>query len=661
MRSAAQLVATVAAIAWIAACGRDEPAAPAPPPPQVAVPAETPPPPPGLPPTAKLPMVDELRRDLAQQRSPADGGGRAWFTPGPRARVVAQTPNRLTIVYETGPQGIAPGGSILLLTPKWWYWSAPQCQREKAPGYVTASTRAEGVDLVLHDVVKPATNSFDVGGVSIEVRGRSLRAGERVEIVYGAGELLAQVDAFAERNEHLWLEVDGDGDGVRGLVVDSPVVDVDAGPPSQLVAILPTTAHVGDTVLLRVTLLDVRGNWTTARDEVALEADAGLEVPPEAVLHDGHADVSVAVRAPGVLRVHAKAKSGYAAEANPLVVLPQTPRVLWGDLHGHSNFSDGSGTPEDYFRYARDVAGLDVSVLTDHDHVGRRMLDASPDLWKTIRDTVERFHAPGRFVTLLGFEWTSWIYGHRHVLYFGPDGEVISTADPAHETPQELWSALRGKPALTFTHHSAGGPIATDWSIPPDPELEPIAEITSVHGSSEAEDTPRKIYAPVAGNFVRDVLQRGYRLGFVGSGDTHDGHPGFAQLANSGSGGLAGILSEDLTRESVYAALRARRVYATNGPRIFLGVTLAGAPMGSAVSAAANPTARLAVLAIGESGFDRVDVIRGPNVAESVPGERRLRIGFSEDLRDLRPGEAIYVRAVQADGGAAWSSPFFVE
>ena len=660
MRSAAQLLVTAAAIAWLAACGRDEAAAPAPPPP-AAAPAETPPPPPGLPPTAKLAKVEELRRDLAKQRSPADGGGRAWFTPGPRAHVVAQTPARLTIVYEAGPEGVAPGGSILLQTPKWWYWSEPQSRKPKAPGYVTASTRAAGVELALHDVVVPATNSFEVGGVAVEVRGRSLRAGERVEIVYGAGELLAVVDAFAERGEHLWLEVDGDGDGVRGLVVDSPVLDVEAGPPSQLVAILPTTAHVGDSVLLRLALLDKRGNWSTARDEVALEADDGLDVPPHAALRDGHVDVSVAVRGPGVMRIRAKAKSGYAAEANPLVVLPQTPRVLWGDLHGHSNLSDGSGSPEDYFRYARDVAGLDVSVLTDHDHVGRRMLDASPDLWKEIRDTVERFHAPGRFVTLLGFEWTSWIYGHRHVLYFGSDGEVISTADPAHETPQALWTALRGKSALTFTHHSAGGPIATDWSIPPDPELEPVAEIASVHGSSEAEDTPRKVYAPVAGNFVRDVLQRGYRLGFVGSGDTHDGHPGFAQLANSGSGGLAAILSEDLTREGVYAALRARRVYATNGPRIFLGVTLGGAAMGSAVSAAANPNAQLAVLAVGESGFDRIDLIRGPAVAKTIPGEQRVRIGFSEELRDLRPGEAIYVRAVQVDGGAAWSSPFFVE
>jgi hypothetical protein len=444
-------------------------------------------------------------------------------------------------------------------------------------------------------------------------------------------------------------------------VVASPVLDVEPGEASQLVATLPSTARVGDVVQLRLALLVARGNWTRASDRIALAGDAGLALPATAALRDGQATVEVAVRAPGILRVQASGARGFAAQTNPLAVLPQLPRILWADLHGHSNLSDGTGSAEDYFRYARDVAGLDVAVLTDHDSVGRRPLDVNADAWREIRETAAAFDAPGRFVTLLGFEWTSWIHGHRHVLYFGDDGEVISAVDPAHETPQALWSALRGKPALTFAHHSAGGPIATNWEIPPDPELEPLTEIVSVHGSSEAEDTPRKIYAPVAGHFVRDVLARGYRLGFVGSGDSHDGHPGLAQLANSGSGGLAAILADELTRASVHAALRARRTYATNGPRILLDVRLDDAPMGAVLPAAAHPNARLAVLAIGEGGFERIDVVRGPGVAKSIAGELRARVGFTETLRDLRPGETVYVRAIQRDGGTAWSSPFFLE
>ncbi|RIK99158.1 MAG: hypothetical protein DCC71_20535 [Proteobacteria bacterium] len=648
-------------VAALVACGAPiPPEAPPPlpsqPPAAQTLPAPASPAADGMPPTARRRLVRELRDDLARKRSLADGGGRAWFEPK-RPRVTAESAHRLRMVYEAGERGIAPGGSILLETKKWWYWSPAQSRDPDAPGYVTAATRAAGVELELRDV--PATGtSIEVGGVAIEIDGRSLRAGERVEIVFGAGPSLAQVDAFAERGERLWLQVDGDGDGVRGLVEDSPTLDVEAAAPTQLWAVLPSTARVGDTIPLRIAQLDRRANWSRVPGRVALAASEGLDVPAEVALRDGRAEVPVRVASSGVLRVHVSGLQGSSARSNPVVVLPQTRRVLWADLHGHSHFSDGTGLPEDYFRFARDVAGLDVAVLTDHDHVGRRTLDEAPDRWREIRGQVEAFHAPGRFVTILGYEWTSWIHGHRHVLYFGEDGAIYSAADPAHESPVQLWAALRGKQALTFAHHSAGGPIATNWAIAPDPELEPVTEITSVHGSSEAPDSEPRIHQPVRGNFVRDVLARGARLGFVGSGDSHDGHPGLAHVGNPGGGGLAAILSEDATREGVLEALRARRVYATSGPRIHLDVTLDGAPMGSVVPA---KSARLSALVVGEDAVGRVDLIRSGVVVRSVPGEGRGRIGFVEPIADLRAGETLYVRAVQEDGGTAWSSPFFVE
>jgi hypothetical protein len=189
-----------------------------------------------------------------------------------------------------------------------------------------------------------------------------------------------------------------------------------------------------------------------------------------------------------------------------------------------------------------------------------------------------------------------------------------------------------------------------------------VTEIASVHGSSEAIDSPLVVHQPVPGNFVRQTLARGYRLGFVGSGDGHDGHPGLTRLYRGASGGLAGIYADALTREAVLAALRARRCFATNGPRIVLYVTLDGAPMGS-VHRVGSPgaTARLAVQAFAEGRFRRIDVIRGDEVVHQVPGEERARIAFTWPLEALVRGETVYVRAVQTDDGAAWSSPFFVE
>ena len=335
-------------------------------------------------------------------------------------------------------------------------------------------------------------------------------------------------------------------------------------------------------------------------------------------------------------------------------------RIFWGDLHGHSQLSDGTGTPEDYYLYARDVAGLDVAALTDHDHWGIRLLDQSPGLWEQIRAANQRFHAPGRFVTLLGYEWTSWIHGHRHVLFFSDDGELRSSLDPRYETPAQLWDALSGQAALTFAHHSAGGPISTNWDYVPDPQLEPITEIVSVHGSSEALDSPSPIYNPVVGNFVRDVLDRGLRFGFIGSGDSHDGHPGQAQLS-SRSGGLAAIFSEELSRESILSSLRARRVYATNGPRIWLRFALDGRPMGSTSIEASAPEQQLDVAVATLEPIDRVELIRSGGQIDRLPAPGVREWSMQQRIPRLEAGEYIYLRVVQVDGGAAWSSPIYAQ
>ena len=606
-------------------------------------------------PGAQPRIVEGLRKDLAAVRHRSDGGGRAWIETAPDG-VSAGRSGRWTLVYEAGPDGIAVGGMLFLQVSPFWGWSTPQVVEEEAPGFTTVTTSAEGVEL--------APQTLDQQLLGIRVGGTPLVGGERVRIVYGAGSQGARADRYAERASRFWFSVDGDGDGVRGLLADSPVAEVEPGPPARLVLTLPSVARPDETLRLNVAVLDVVGNaWTRVEGQVALSVEDGdAKLPANVRLAPGdRGRVSITLTAPGegTVRIEGRGPGALGGTANPLVVSSSLPRVYWADLHGHSGLSDGTGTPEDYYRYARDVAALDVAALTDHDHWGMQPLSQTPELWEEIRAQTMAFHEPGRFVTLLGYEWTSWLHGHRHVLYFGDEGRVRSSVDPAFESPTQLWDALRGESALTIAHHTAGGPIATNWEIPPDPELEPVTEVASVHGSSEAPDSPRVIYQPVEGNFARDALDRGYRLGFVGSGDGHDGHPGLSHIA-SPSGGLAAILADELTREGVLEALRARRVYATNGPRILLHVTLGGEPMGSTVGASSGRSV-LEVVVVAPESLERVDLVRSGSVVRTFAcgGAREFRV--EEPIGSLEAGEYLYVRAVQVDGGAAWSSPFFVD
>jgi hypothetical protein len=606
-------------------------------------------------PNAQPEIVQALREDLARTRHPSDGGGQAWLDGAP-GHVGAGDSGMWTLVYEAGPEGIAVGGMVFLQVSPFWGWSTPQVQAQDAPGYTAVSTEANGV------VLEPETLGQQLLG--IHVGGRPLEPGEQVRIAYGAGLQGARADRYAERESRFWVSVDGDGDGVRRLLPDSPAVEVGPGPPARMVLTVPSVARPGEVVPLTLAVLDAAGNaWPVVEGEVALEAAGGASLSATVSLSPedrGRVVVEVTAASEGTVSLEAHGPGTLGGLANPLVVSSSLPRIYWGDLHGHSGLSDGTGTPVDYYRYARDIAALDVAALTDHDHWGMETLSQNPDLWEGIREQTRAFHEPGRFVTLLGYEWTSWLHGHRHVLYFSDEGRVLSSVDPAFESPLQLWDALRGEPVLTVTHHTAGGPIAANWEIPPDPELEPVTEVSSVHGSSEAPDSPRVIYQPVEGNFAREALDRGYRLGFVGSGDGHDGHPGLSHLA-SPNGGLVAILAEELTRAGILEALRARRAYATNGPRIVLHVTLDGAPMGSSVEGGEGPPRVLEVTVVAPDVLDRIDLVRSGSIVQTVPGTGSRELRVTETVADLESGEYLYVRVVQADGGAAWSSPFFVD
>ena len=601
-------------------------------------------------PNARTEVVAQMAADLAAERHPADGAGRAWLDDHSPERLRASELAQLVFVFEAGPLGIARHGSVYFQTPL-WSWTNPAAV---APdGRLVTSLVPTDPALGIR-VLAP-----EPGIVQFLVTGRAMRPGEKLEIHYGDERRPVRVGLRAERRARFPFWVDGDGDGIRGLVPDPPSVDIVAGPATRLVAHLPATLRPGEPALLRIAALDAFGSsGTEIEGEFVLELPDSVEGPKRIPLDKdarGVAAVRVTPTEEGILELIVHGPNGLEARTPPSLVSAEAERILWLDLHGHTQLSDGTGTPDDYFAYARDVAALDGAAITDHDHWGVPYLDGAPENWNEIRAAVTTYHDPGSFVALLGYEWTHWIWGHRHVVHFATDGPLHSWVDPATDTPARLWDSLRGLPALTFAHHSAGDPVATDWTIPPDPELEPITEIASVHGSSESRDTPTPVRGGFDGNFVRDALDRGYRLGFVGSGDSHDGHPGLVHLT-SPSGGLAAVFAPERTREAILAALRARRSYATNGPRILLDVRLDGNPMGSLL---ARGGGTLEVQAAAPGDLAAVELVADGAVVEHVPVEGRSA-SLSWTLPPETPERWLYVRVLQEDGGAAWSSPFFV-
>ncbi len=113
-------------------------------------------------------------------------------------------------------------------------------------------------------------------------------------------------------------------------------------------------------------------------------------------------------------------------------------------------------------------------------------------------------------------------------------------------------------------------------------------------------------------NTARAALARGLRFGFVGSSDNHAGFPG------AYGEGLMAALCEDLSREHILEAIRARRVYALTGDRIEVDFEVDGQPMGATIDAGASIEVSYSVR--GRDELDMVEVVQdGITVHRSFP------------------------------------------
>lgn len=601
-----------------------------------------------------------LVRSKAAHYDDSDGGGRVDLVEAPDSIRAAEM-GEFLVRYEAGPLGILAGGRIDFQISPFWGWSEPQIDAEEAPGFTEVTTDATQARL--------RTEALRGGILVLHVEDGDLLPGEAVWIRYGKGGT-ARVDQYADDEEAFFVWVDGDGgeDQSRKRVPSEMRIRVLAREARAILVTLPSVAAVGEEFELAVALLDAAGNRAESFvGEVALVSDPELEIADTVVFAPGDRGakrIKAKAVADGLFYVEATS-SAMQAVSNLVYVSERPRRMIWADLQIHSSLSDGTGSPEGLYEYARDVARLDVAAVTDHDYHGIRKLDEEPELWERMRAANAAVLEPGRFVSILGYEWTSWVYGHRHVLFFGDDGEVFSSVTPPTDNPAGLWAALRhgGWDAMTVPHHPAGGAQALDWSVRPDPEFEPNVEIVSVHGSSEVLGGPLTIRHPAEGHFVRDALARGYQLGFLGSTDGHDGHPGLAHWAGP-CGGLTAILTDDLTREGVRDALRARKTYATSGPRMYIEFSLGANGMGSVVAAPEQGKKPLPYRArvIAGSPLESVELIKNGEVwIRQVADELTFHSTVVDSDETRRSGDWVYLRVTQADGHIGLTSPIWTE
>ena len=599
----------------------------------------------------------------------------------------AWTEALLAITVEDRP--LAEGERLGLGVP--YGFPRPVANDPTAEGYLTAHG-PEGV--VLSVAPMEGWEHF----VWIAVEKGTLAPGATVTIFYGdrsAGSPGVRVPRQA-LSEMLWPCF---RESARAaLLPASPRVTVEAGALASLRVHLPGVAWGGERVRVRVAAQDAFGNRPPVSGRVAFENRAAARGLPESIpLVRGLGEAEFETPDFGLVRLAAREeKSGAGGVSNPMEVARGGGRLWFGDIHVHTEISyDAGGSLEEMYEYARDTAGLDFAAASDHQtaldgveavcrHPGGipgARFESMPERWRATCEAARRFNEPGRFVTFAAFEMSpSEFRGHRNVYWLEDEPEMlrVERGEPGYLAGTPLADLARAKRVLVVPHHppimwkpgvwESNKELGNNGLVYGDlPDaVQPVVEMYSKHGTSERLDNERPLQGQIKGHFAQDFLEAGHRFGFIGGSDTHLANPGsplregpYATLRFRA--GLAAVWAPELTREALWDAIRARRCYATTGPRIGLRFSVSDLVMGEEGAVRGARTVRLE--AHGEAPLIWMEIVKNARVVAQWTAHRSrsdAALEWEDAAGAEREVDWYYARVRQHDGEYAWSSPVWV-
>lgn len=339
-------------------------------------------------------------------------------------------------------------------------------------------------------------------------------------------------------------------------------------------------------------------------------------------------------------------------ETESLFAVPYTP--YFGLLHSHTSLSGGKGTVAEAYAYAGNIAGLDFLAVTDPGHCFDDHLNAAIDRDAAIHSkrwaegvAAAEAASTEEFAAIFGYEM-SWPEGRRlgHVITFHTPGFVSSHQEPyaeGAEALEEYYKTLAEVPdsVSIFCHpgtHYGDFRSFGNYKAAYDGQIY-LLEVTDEMGAAFGK--------------YDQALAAGWHVAPSASQNTHYGDWGTA------NGDRTVILAEELTRESLFEAIRSHRVYATRDPDLHLYYTLNEEPMGSTLSSVEDPEFYVTVYDPTDSTAGTVEVI-GENGQVLAS---RSAAGNAEDLTISVSGRHryYYLRVTQPDGDIAVTAPVWME
>ena len=403
----------------------------------------------------------------------------------------------------------------------------------------------------------------------------------------------------------------------------------------------------------------------------AVYANGKVTYTPAAAMADGKVTVTVTVK---------RADEKETSKTWSFTIGEATFQRYFGQLHSHTQYSDGAGSLDSALAYVKalpDNANVDFVAFTDHSNyfdsknnpnVEAALYDTSlvkdsdpSHSWATYKNTVAAFNAAnaGKMVAIAGFEMT-WSGGPGHINTFNTPGIVSrnnttlnnKTKDAGLQAYYKLLSQTEGIDSISqFNHPGTTFGNFIDfgyWDAVVDTRMY-MVEVGNGEGQIGAGG-----YYPSYEQYIM-ALDKGWHVAPTNNQDNHKGRWGNANDARDV------ILTDDFTEDGIYAALRARRMYATEDKNLELDYTVNGNMMGSIIDVPEKLN-----FEISFNDPDRTDSIAKVELVVNS-GKVAYTWNSAADLAkgsvsvELVPEYTYYfVRVTEGDGDLAVTAPVWV-
>lgn len=231
-------------------------------------------------------------------------------------------------------------------------------------------------------------------------------------------------------------------------------------------------------------------------------------------------------------------------------------QFYFGQLHSHTTLSDGQGTVDEAYAWARDKGDADFFAVTDHSNWFDNDLDWTKSTkWQTLKETANKYNQDGSYVALSGYEmtWSGSTGGWGHINTFNTDW-FKSRTDKTMDL--KTYYDVISKDANSISQLNHPGKTFGDFSDFGFYSKEADAVVNMVEVGNGEGPIRGSGYFPSYEYYTR-ALDKGWH---VAPTNNQDNHKANWVTANEGR---TVIVAPSLTREAIYDAMRKMHVYSS--------------------------------------------------------------------------------------------------